>query len=140
VPRNVDPAIGELPNMFVFDIDDLEAVVTSNIRERETEAERAELIVESEIMQFQQALRALDFGPTIGALRQKLQDIARLELARQKNRLGQLTPEQERAVEALLLSTVNKISHPVLSQMRRSYEASDIETIQAWRDIFGLEE
>jgi len=140
VPRNVDPAIGELPNMFVFDIDDLEAVVTSNIREREKEAERAELIVESEIMQFQQALRALDFGPTIGALRQKLQDIARLELARQKNRLGQLTPEQERAVEALLLSTVNKISHPVLSQMRRSYEASDIETIQAWRDIFGLEE
>lgn len=140
VPRNIDPAIGELPNAFVFDIDDLEAVVSSNIREREREAERAELIVESEIMQFQQALRALDFGPTLGALRQKLQDIARVELTRQRNRLGPLTNEQERAVEALLLSTVNKISHPVLSQMRRSYEASDEDTIQAWREIFGLEE
>jgi glutamyl-tRNA reductase len=98
------------------------------------------LIVESEIMRFQQALRALDIGPTIGALRQKLQDIARLEMTRQRNRLGPLTPEQENAIESLLLSTVNKISHPVLSHLRRSYDTSDSDTIQAWREIFGLEE
>jgi len=140
VPRNIDPAVGKIRNVFVFDIDDLESVISSNIREREREAERAELIVNSEIMQFQQALRALDIGPTIGALRQKLQDMARLELTNQRKRLGPLTPEQERAVEALLMSTVNKISHPLLSHMRRSYDASDAETIQAWRDIFGLEE
>jgi glutamyl-tRNA reductase len=140
VPRNVDPAIGKIPNVFVFDIDDLESVISSNIREREREAERAELIVESEIMQFQQALRALDIGPTIGALRQKLQDIARLEMTRQRNRLGPLTPEQESAIESLLLSTVNKISHPVLSHLRRSYDSGDPDTIQAWREIFGLEE
>ncbi|HVQ36080.1 MAG TPA: glutamyl-tRNA reductase [Pyrinomonadaceae bacterium] len=140
VPRNIDPAVGDLPNTFVFDIDDLESVISSNIREREREAERAELIIESEIMQFQQALRALDIGPTIGALRQKLQDIAKLELKHQRSRLGPLTPEQEHAVEALLVSTVNKISHPLLSHMRRSYDASDFETIQAWRDIFGLED
>jgi glutamyl-tRNA reductase len=140
VPRNIDPAIGKIPNVFVFDIDDLESVISSNIREREREAKRAELIVESEIMQFQQALRSLDIGPTIGALRQKLQDIAKLELSRQRNRLGPLTPEQEKAIEALLISTVNKISHPVLNHMRRSYDASDSDTIQAWRDTFGLEE
>jgi glutamyl-tRNA reductase len=139
VPRNIDPAIGKIPDVFVFDIDDLESVVSSNIREREREAERAELIVASEIMQFQQALRALDIGPTIGALRQKLHDIARLELTRQRSRLGDLSKEQENAIEALLLSTVNKISHPVLSHMRRSYD-NDTDTIQAWRDIFGLEE
>ena len=52
VPRNIDPAIGQLPNLFVFDIDDLESVISSNIREREREAERAELIVDSEVMQF----------------------------------------------------------------------------------------
>ncbi|MBV9210462.1 MAG: glutamyl-tRNA reductase, partial [Acidobacteria bacterium] len=62
VPRNIDPSIGKLSNLFVFDIDDLESVIASNIREREREAERAELIVESELMQFQQALRALDIG------------------------------------------------------------------------------
>jgi glutamyl-tRNA reductase len=140
VPRNIDPAVGKLPNVFVFDIDDLESVISSNIREREREAERAELIVESEIMQFQQTLRVLDIGPTIGALRNKLHDIAKTELARQRNRLGVLTPEQEAAIEGLLVSTVNKISHPLLSHMRRSYDASDAETIQAWRDIFGLEE
>ncbi|MCU1264755.1 MAG: glutamyl-tRNA reductase [Acidobacteria bacterium] len=137
VPRNVDPSIGTLPNLFVFDIDDLESVISSNIREREHEAERAELIVDSEVMQFQQALRALDIGPTLGALRQKLQDIARSELDKQRSRLGQLTPEQEKAVEALLMGTVNKISHPVLNHVRRS--AGDDQSIQAWREIFGLE-
>jgi glutamyl-tRNA reductase len=140
VPRNIDPAIGKLPNVFVFDIDDLESVISSNIREREREAERAELIVQSEVMQFQQSLRAMDIGPTIGALRQKLQELARTEMERHRNRLGPLTSEQETAIEALLMSTVNKISHPVLNQMRRSHETSDSDTVQALRDIFGLEE
>jgi glutamyl-tRNA reductase len=140
VPRNIDPAVGEISNLFVFDLDDLEAFIASNIREREREAERAELIVESEVMQFQQALRAMDIGPTLGALRQKLQDMAREELKRQRHRLGQLSPEQERAIESLLLSTVNKISHPVIHRMRRSYDTGEEESIRAWREIFGLEE
>lgn len=140
VPRNVDPEVGKVPNVFVFDIDDLESVISSNIREREREAERAELIVQSEVMQFQQSLRVMDIGPTIGAVRQKLQELARAELARQRKKLGALTPEQEIAIEALLMSTVNKISHPVLNQMRRSYETDDSETVQALRDIFGVEE
>ncbi len=140
VPRNLDPAIGELPNAFVFDIDDLESVVSSNIREREREAERAELIIDSEVMQFQQTLRLMEVGPSIGALRRKLQDIARSEMARQRSRLGPLTPEQENAIESLLVATVNKISHPLVSRMRSSYDSNDADTIQAWRDLFDLED
>ena len=140
VPRNVDPAVAKLPNLFVFDVDDLEAVVASNIREREREAERAELIVESEVSQFQQALRNLDIGPTVGALKEKLNNIAHEEFRRQRNRLGTLTPEQERAIEAMLTSAVNKISHPIIHRMRRSYDTGEEENVQAWRDIFGLEE
>ncbi|HVF57974.1 MAG TPA: glutamyl-tRNA reductase [Pyrinomonadaceae bacterium] len=140
VPRNVDPAVGELDNLFVFDVDDLESVVASNIREREREAERAELIVESEVMQFHQTLRNLDLGPTVGALRDKMRRIAQEEFARQRQRLGDLTPEQERAVEAMLISAVNKISHPVIHLMRRSYDTGEDESMQAWRDIFKLEE
>ena len=140
VPRNVDPAVANVPNVFVFDIDDLESVISSNIREREREAERAELIVQSEVMQFQQSLRAMDIGPTIGALRQKLQAVAQAEMLRQRKRLGPLTPEQEAAIETLLMATVNKIAHPVLNQMRRSYEISDNDMVQTVRDIFGLEE
>ncbi|MDT4898748.1 MAG: glutamyl-tRNA reductase [Acidobacteriota bacterium] len=140
VPRNIDPEVGRIPNLFIFDIDDLESVIASNIREREREAERAELIIESEVMQFQQSLRTLDIGPTLGALRGKLQEIARSEMSRQRQRLGALTPEQERAIEALLLATVNKISHPIIYRLKSSYDAGDSEDAQAWRDIFGLEE
>jgi glutamyl-tRNA reductase len=140
VPRNVDPAVAKIGNLFVFDVDDLEAVVASNLREREREAERAELIVEAEVTQFQQALRDLDIGPTVGALKEKLQRIARDEFERQRARLGPLTPEQEQAIEAMLMSAVNKISHPVIHRMRRSYDAGEEGEVQAWRDVFGLEE
>jgi glutamyl-tRNA reductase len=140
VPRNVDPAVAKLANLFVFDVDDLEAVVASNLREREREAERAELIVEAEVEQFQQALRDLDIGPTVGALKDKLRRIARDEFERQRSRLGELTPEQEQAIEAMLMSAVNKISHPVIHRMRRSYDAGEEGEVQAWRDIFGLED
>ncbi len=140
VPRNVDPAVGKLDNLFVFDVDDLEAVIASNIREREREAERAESIVESEVLQFDQALRNLDIGPTVGALRTRLQGIADEEYKRQRARLGALTPEQERAVEHLLKSTVNKISHPLIHRMRRSYDTGEADNIRAWRESFGIEE
>jgi glutamyl-tRNA reductase len=140
VPRNVDPAVAELGNLFVFDVDDLQAVVASNLREREREAERAELIVDGEVTEFQQALKELDLGPTVGALKARLQTIAREEFDRQRGRLGDLTPEQERAVEALLQSTVNKISHPVIHRMRRSYETGEEDNVRAWREIFGLDE
>jgi glutamyl-tRNA reductase len=125
VPRNIDPAVSNIPNVFLFDIDDLESVISSNIREREREAERAELIVQSEVMQFQQKLRLIDIGPSIGALRQNMQDVARAELAKQRKRLGVLTTDQEQAIESLLMSTVNKISHPLITQMRRFYESGE---------------
>ena len=140
VPRNIDPAVGKIRNVFLFDIDDLESVITSNIREREREAERAELIVQSEVMQFQQKLRLMDFGPSIGALRQNMQDVARAEMARQRKRLGPLTKEQEDAVESLLMSTVNKISHPILNQLRRFYGAKDSDVPPSPADMFDLED
>lgn len=140
VPRNIDPAAAKVRNIFLFDIDDLENVISSNIREREREAERAELIVQSEVMQFQQSLRLMDIGPSIGAMRDKFQDIARAELARQRKRLGPLTKEQEAAVESLLMSTINKISHPILNQMRRFYETSESDAAPAPADLLDLEE
>jgi glutamyl-tRNA reductase len=140
VPRNIDPAVAKVPNVFLFDIDDLEQVISSNIREREREAERAELIVQSEVMQFQQSLRLMDVGPSIGALREKFQDIARAELERQRKRLGPLTKDQEAAVESLLMSTVNKLSHPLLNQMRRFYGTSEADAASAPNDLFDPEE
>ncbi len=140
VPRNVDPQVGELDNLFVFDVDDLEQVVASNIREREREAERAELIVESEVLRFHQSLRDMDIGPAVGALRDRMHRLAQDEYERQRHRLGDLTPEQERAVRAMLAAAVNKIAHPVIHRMRRSHYTGEDENLQAWRDSFKLEE
>jgi glutamyl-tRNA reductase len=82
----------------------------------------------------------LDFGPSIGALKQNMQNIAREELTRQRKRLGPLTQEQEAAIESLLMSTVNKLSHPILNQMRCFYETSEPEPMELPKDPLGLEE
>jgi glutamyl-tRNA reductase len=119
VPRNIDPKVGELQNSFVFNIDDLKSLVLSNINGRQREAQRAEAIVDQEVIRFREVLRALKLGPAIGRLREMMQQIAREELARQRESLGPLSPEQEDALEDLLLSTIKKISHPIITQMRR---------------------
>ena len=140
VPRNVDPRVGEEANLFVFDVDDLEAVVASNRRERGREAALAEEIVSAEVAEFRKALCALDLGPTVGALKDRLHTVAHDEFARQRARLGALTPEQERAVERLLAAAVNKISHPLIHRLRRSAGTGDAENVRAWRESFGLAE
>lgn len=139
VPRNIDPAVGSIDNLFLFDVDDLQSVVQSNLREREQEARAAESIVDAEVAQFEQALRHLDIGPTVGALRGKLDAIADDEYHRWRARLGDLTPDQEAAIRGLLTSTVNKISHPMTERLRRSYDTGEAENVRAWREIFGLE-
>jgi glutamyl-tRNA reductase len=140
VPRNVDPKVGEVTNLFVFDVDDLEAVVASNLRERGREAVRAAAIVEAEVAEFMKSQRGLDLGPTIASLKGRLQDIAGEELRRHRARLGPLSPEQERAVERMLASAVNKISHPLIQRLRQAFEVGDEESVRAWRDCFRLEE
>jgi glutamyl-tRNA reductase len=140
VPRNVDPAVAEIDNLFVFDVDDLEAVVVSNLREREREAARAALIVEAETRAFEEVLRALDIGPRIGAFREELQKIARCEFAKSRNRLG-LSPEQERVVEAMLVAATNKIAHPAIQVMRRTHDLAREREALLEREVsseFGL--
>ena len=119
VPRNVDPKVGEIQNSFVFNIDDLRSLVLSNIDRRQREAQRAETIVEQEVVRFREVLRALTLGPAISRLREQMQQIAREELARQREQLGALSQEQEDALEDLLFATIKKISHPIITQMRR---------------------
>ena len=76
-----------------------------------------ELTVQSEGKQSQQSLLIMDWEPALGAIRRR-QDIARAEFRKQRKRLGVLSAEQETAIEALLMSTANKISHRLVAQMR----------------------
>jgi glutamyl-tRNA reductase len=80
-----------------------------------------ELTVQSEGKQFQQSLLIMDWGGTLGAIRRRFQDVARAEFRKQRKRLGVLSAEQETAIEALLMSTVNKISHRLVAQMGRLF-------------------
>ena len=121
-------------------MDDLEAVVASNVREREREAARAASVVEAEARAFGEVLRALDLGPRIGAFREELQSIARCEFAKSRGRLG-LSPEQERAVEAMLVAAANKIAHPAIQVMRRAHEVERAREARPGREVnseFGL--
>src|SRR5262249_8150188 len=123
VPRNIDPNVSKLDNVFAFDIDDLESAVEANIREREQEAEQAETIIDREVNQFIGVMRSMDVGPTISALKQQMNEIANAEFERNRKRLGDLTPDQELAIKSMLGSLTNKLSHPLVVRLRQSAEA-----------------
>ncbi len=121
VPRNVDPALAALENVFLFDVDDLDSIVKTNIHEREREAKRAETIIEAEVQQFVQQLRSLDIGPTVVEVKELLSQIVLSEFRRNRKRLGELSQEQEQAVEKVFIpALVNKLSHPMIIHLRNA--------------------
>jgi len=139
VPRNIDPAIGRLDNVYLFDIDDLQAVVQANLKEREREAAVAESIIDSEVTKLFSRLQAIDIGPTIAALKQHLNDLAVAEFERNRKKLGPLTPEQEQAIRAMLSSITNKVAHPMITHLRESTENGSY-SVDVWRKMYHLDE
>ncbi|PYT03534.1 MAG: glutamyl-tRNA reductase [Acidobacteria bacterium] len=134
VPRNIDPGVADLENAFLFDVDDLDSVVQANIRERQTEAARAESIIEAEVQNFVQQLRALDIGPAVVEVKELLLQIVMSEFRRNRKRLGDLSPEQEMAIENVLIpALVNKLSHPMIVHLRNA--ASDGKPTQTVEDL-----
>jgi glutamyl-tRNA reductase len=119
VPRDVDPRMNEVEGCFVYDIDDLQQVAASNLADRSREAEAAESIVSREVDKYQQRLQFRDNVPAILALQQNAEAIREAELARAAKRLGNLTPQQREAVEALTRSLTNKLLHPQLTSLRQ---------------------
>lgn len=125
VPRDVDPEANALDNVYLYDIDDLQAVVAANLETREREAVRAEAIVDREVGHFLVWLRSLEVVPTIVSLRERFEAVRRAELERALPRMGDLTPEQREAVSALTASIVNKILHQPMSELKRQAASSD---------------
>lgn len=139
VPRDVDPAMNELDGIFVYDIDDLQQVVSANLADRSQEARRAEQVIDEEVSRFTARLQTLDVVPTIVSLQEQLETIRQAEIDRVRGRLGKLTPEQEMAVEALSRGIINKIMHTPITTLktaaRQSEAASVVDLI---RRIFNL--
>jgi glutamyl-tRNA reductase len=141
VPRNIEPLVNEIDNIFLYDIDDLQEVVNANLRERIKEAERAEELVEQEVERMMARLKVQEVAPTIVSLQGQLEQIRAAEVERVRRKLGPLTPEQEEALEALTRGIVNKIAHGPISELRRQAGRPDgVQIIDAIRQVFHLKD
>jgi glutamyl-tRNA reductase len=140
VPRDIDPAVNELDNAFVYDIDDLGQVVAANRKQREREAEWAEKIVDEEVDRTMRRLAARELAPTIVALEQRLERIRAAEVDRYRGRLGPLSDDQQAAVEALTRGILNKILHGPITEMKNvAGNPEHGALVQLVRRIFGVE-
>jgi glutamyl-tRNA reductase len=139
VPRNVDPELNQLDGIFVYDIDDLQAVISSNLADREREAQRAAQIIETELDRFIAQMGSADVAPTIISLQEHLETIRQAEVDRVRGRLGKLTAEQELAIETLTRGIVNKVLHAPITTLKAASRELDTMTIEeAVRRMFGL--
>ncbi len=120
VPRNVDPAVNDLDNVFLYDIDDLQRVVANNVQHRQEIAGQAELIIEEEVEEMIARLKTREVVPTIVGLQDQLERVRVAELARARGRLGDLSAAQEEALEAMTRSMINKIAHGPIAELRRT--------------------
>ena len=136
VPRDVNPAMGKLEGLFVYDIDDLQQVAASHMAERSRSAADAETLIAGEVERFHQRQRTVNVAPAIVALQRQAEELRQGELRRMQARLGTLTPEQVEAVEALTRGLVNKFLHPpmlALKQAARENDSARVETLcETW--------
>jgi glutamyl-tRNA reductase len=118
VPRNVEPSVNQLDNIFLYDIDDLQEVVNANLRERMKEAEHAELLVTEEVDRMMARLKVAEVTPLIVGLQEQLEQIRVGEIEKVRRKYGPFTPQQEEALEALTHGIMNKIAHGPISEIR----------------------
>jgi glutamyl-tRNA reductase len=118
VPRNFDPRLNALENVYLYDIDDLGAAVQESIGDREREAEKAESIVDLEVESFLKWLDGLDLVPAIKDIRSSVEQLRELELERHRAWLASLAPGERERIEAMTRGLVNKLLHRILSGLR----------------------
>ena len=140
VPRNIDPEINKIGNVFLYDIDDLQAVVETNLKTRKEEAEKGEKIVAEEVGKFTQWFKSLEVVPTIIALKDKVEEIRRKELERTMGRLRSLSPEEVQIIDGLTNTIINKILHnPLVALKLEAHSTNGLLYAEAVRKLFNLE-
>ena len=141
VPRDLDPAIHELDGCYLYDIDDLEAIVAETLAGRRSEADRAESIVSAEADKFHEWQASLEIVPAIASLRAHAEEIREQELAKAEGVLGRLDDSQRRAVESITAQIVNKLLHLPTVRLKQAAAAADgVIYAEAVRHLFGLGE
>ncbi|MBI5777180.1 MAG: glutamyl-tRNA reductase [Nitrospirae bacterium] len=141
VPRNIDPAVKDIDNAFLFDVDDLEMRVEQNREERRREAVKAERMVDEEVEQILQWLKSLEVTPTIVALRHRAEEIKQAEVEKAFVRLQHLSAQERNVVEGLASAIVNKLLHGSLVTLKaESTSGGGAMFIEAARRFFGLDD
>jgi len=141
VPRDVEPRVGELPSVFLYDVDDLSQVADQNLAHRQQEVEAAAAIVELEVAAFERWRRTLDLTPTIVALRGHFTNVMKEELARTLPRLGELGPTEQKSLDKMCQAMVNKLLHQPLTQLKEGVEGGNgAALLEATRRLFDLDE
>jgi glutamyl-tRNA reductase len=141
VPRDLDPAIHALDGCYLYDIDDLEAIVSETLAGRRSEAARAESIVAAEADKFREWHASLEIVPAIASLRAHAEEIREEELRKADGALARLDETQRRAVESLTSQIVNKLLHlPTVRMKQAAVSADGVIYAEAVRHLFGLGE
>jgi glutamyl-tRNA reductase len=141
VPRNVDPALAGLPNVYAYDIDDLQKVVSQTHAARAEEAIRAEAIVEAEVMAFALERETRAALPVLAELRRRAEQIARAEAERTLSHVGgKLDEKGRRSVEAMAQAIVNKLLHGPTARLKEAAASGDSDLPGAAAELFGVGE
>jgi len=137
VPRNIDPEINGLDNVYLYNVDDLRGVVDANMFERQKEAEKAEKIIEEELETFLKWQSSLDSVPTIIALREKAEEIKKEELDKLFHKIQGIGEKEKEAIEYMATALTNKLIHPPTAALKEDSENKDA-LVAAIRRLYGI--
>ena len=138
-PRDIEPKVGDIENVYLYNIDDLQKVANDNIQDREKEAQKAEAIVRDEVVKFVNWYQSLEVTPTIVALRKKFEEIRNKELAKTLSLHPHFSDKERQSLEALTSAIINKILHDPLTLLKQKNEEAMADLyIDALRTLFEL--
>ena len=138
VPRDVDPAMNKLEGIFVYDIDDLQAVAAAHMAERSREASDAETLIAGEVERFQQRQRTVNVAPAIVALQRQAEEIRQAELRAHAGPAGCAERGAAAAVEALTRGLVNKFLHPPMQALKQAAREGDSARLEALCEAWSV--
>lgn len=141
VPRDLDPAISELDNVFLYDIDDLQYVVDKNLESRKAAAEKIELLLEAEIVEFKEWVKTLGVVPVISALRHKALSIQGETMQSIERKIPDLTEREKKVLRKHTKSIINQLLKEPITQAKELASTDRAEeSLDLFIDIFGIEE
>lgn len=141
VPRDLDPAIAELDNAFLYDMDDLQAIVAQNLKHREQEAEKVKAMIEDEIAAFEHWYKLLGVSPVIRALQEKAASIHQETMESLMKKLPNLDEHELKVIRKLSKSIVNQMLHePILRIKEMAAERGGDESLRMFTQLFALED